>query len=279
MDGKLLKLIRMEADELAISFEKAGLEGKGTPQEVADRREKYFCEFLAKYFPFPYRIVKGNICDSYGRNSNSIDCLVLNPSHPYTIDSTSKLPSVIFSDGVDYAIEIKSDLSNQSEIERALEQIRSVKKLKRKKMGILFENKLTEEQKDYLKTIPCMIVAGKTFADYTKLIESVILYYEKNNVPELEQVDLILINNRMLIYNSRMNSYITINNHLGLAVWEGGNDSLTLFLYEMSLMPHCEPEIGENVLSIYLEGIRPKSFTIFSYNSLDKQGLQKESII
>ena len=192
---------------------------------------------------------------------------MLNPSHPYTIDSTSKLPSVIFSDGVDYAIEIKSDLSNQSEIERALEQIQSVKRLRRKKMGILLDNKISNEQKEHLKTIPCMIVAGKTFADYTKLIECISLYYEEKKIPALEQVDLILINKRMLIYNFRMNSYLPNNNFNGLAVWEGGNDSLALFLYEMSLMPHCEPEIGENVLSIYLEGIRPQSLKVFSKNN------------
>ena len=44
MEGKLVKLIRIEADEIAVSFEKAGIEGKGTPQEVADRREKCFCD-------------------------------------------------------------------------------------------------------------------------------------------------------------------------------------------------------------------------------------------
>ena len=112
-----------------------------------------------------------------------------------------------------------------------------------------------------------MIVAGKTFADYTKLIECISLYYEEKKIPALEQVDLILINKRMLIYNFRMNSYLSNNNLNGLAVWEGGNDSLALFLYEMSLMPHCEPEIGENVLSIYLEGIRPQSLKVFSKNN------------
>ena len=102
--NKLLELLKIESTEITASFQKASLEGEGTPQEVADRREETVKSFFEKYFPFPYRIVKGNIIDTYGARSNSIDCIVLNPSHPYTIDPSNNKASIIFADGVDYAI-------------------------------------------------------------------------------------------------------------------------------------------------------------------------------
>lgn len=56
----------MEAEKLTNEYKLASIEGQGTPQEVGDRREGYSAGFLKKYFSFPYRIVKGNIIDSYG---------------------------------------------------------------------------------------------------------------------------------------------------------------------------------------------------------------------
>ena len=134
--NKLIELLRAETKEIAASFEKASIEGEGTPQEVSDRREGVINRFLEKYFPFPFRIVKGNIIDNYGNRSNSIDCIVLSPSHPYTVDPLNGKASVIFADGVDYAIEVKPDLSQIKELERGLEQIRSVKRLRRVRTGL-----------------------------------------------------------------------------------------------------------------------------------------------
>ena len=82
--NNLIKLLNSESDEINHLFEKAQIEGEGTPQEVSDRRENALTNFLKKFFPFPYRIAKGNIRDSFGKHSMSIDCIVLNPNHPYT---------------------------------------------------------------------------------------------------------------------------------------------------------------------------------------------------
>ncbi|MFM2291775.1 MAG: hypothetical protein RIS29_1588 [Bacteroidota bacterium] len=93
MKDKLLKLLEFESKEIQLSFEKASIEGEGTPQEVADRREIALVKaFVEKYFPFPFRITKGNIIDSNDNRSNSIDCIILNPSHPYTIDPKNEKP-------------------------------------------------------------------------------------------------------------------------------------------------------------------------------------------
>ena len=98
MGNKLCEIMRYEQKELQIGFSKASLEGRSTPQEVADRREELIKAFFKKYFPFPNRVVKGNIIDSYGEESDSIDCIILNPAHPYTIDSKNSKASVIMAD-------------------------------------------------------------------------------------------------------------------------------------------------------------------------------------
>jgi hypothetical protein len=137
-----LNLIAAESKEISHFFKKASIEGKGTPQEVSDRREVAVKRFIEKYFPFPYRVAKGNIIDSYGKRSNSIDCLILNPCHPYTVTNENKY-SIIFADGVDVAIEVKPDLKNINELERGLNQARSVKMLRRQKLGIFLAKSIT----------------------------------------------------------------------------------------------------------------------------------------
>lgn len=257
-NNKLLELLKYESNELANSFEKAEIEGQGTPQEVADRREECFKAFLQKYFPFPYRIVKGNIIDSYGGTSQSIDCIVLNPAHPYTIDFNNTKASVIFADGVDYAIEIKPDLSSKSEIERALKQIQSVKRLRRKSTGIILEKRLTKDQIECAKTVPGIIYANKTYKDLDKLFDVIFEYYDANDVPQIEQFDLLFVNNRVLVYNIRPNSYEAYGEDEYLAFYECNREGLALFLYELNCIPQCRPRIGENIISAYLDGIRPK---------------------
>ena len=159
--SKLVELLQIEAQEITISFAKASVEGEGTPQEVSDRREETIHRFLKKFFPFPFRIVKGNITDSFGNQSNSIDCIVINPSHPHTLDGENGKASIIFADGVDYAIEVKPDLSNNNEIERGLKQVQSVKKLIRVRQGLV----RSSEGKESAKRIPTFIFADKTYAN------------------------------------------------------------------------------------------------------------------
>lgn len=75
--------------------------------------------------------------------------------NPYTIDSKNKKASVIFADGVDYAIEIKGNLTDKDEIERALKQIESVKKLTRVRNGLIWD----KDKNEYTYKIPTIIFA------------------------------------------------------------------------------------------------------------------------
>ena len=131
MHSKLLQLLEYEGPELATAFKKASIQGRGTPQEVAEHREGAFRNFISRYFPFPHRVTKGNIIDLLGKESASIDCIIINPSHPYTIDTYKKF-TVILADGVDVAIEVKPDISVIEELHRGLRQVESVKQLWKK---------------------------------------------------------------------------------------------------------------------------------------------------
>ena len=263
--NKLIELLKIEAREIAASFEKASLEGEGTPQEVADRREEVVKCFLEKYFPFPYRVSKGNIIDSFGNRSNSIDCIVLNPSHPYTVDPVNGKASIIFADGVDYVIEVKPDLSQKKEIERGLVQIQSVKKLERVRTGLA----KTAIEKENAKRIPSFIFADKTYADIRTLISNIVDFYVDNSVPQAEQFDMIIINNRAIIFNYGKKNKFHREGFEGIAVLDAGESALAVFLLCMNTLPKSEPEISKNILSIYLEEMPIGK--LFTYTDLNKK--------
>ena len=242
----LLDLLAMEADEIDFRFRKASLEGKGTPQEVSDRRESVVKKFLAKYFPFPFRIAKGNIRDSYGGRSASIDCIVLNPNHPHTVSEDEQF-SVILADGVDFAIEVKPDLSSKSEIERSLSQVASVKALKR--------NIPTRFNGGAKSEIPCVIFSSKTYEDPNLLLSYISAYYKVNKIKRIDQFDIIVINNRFLILNSRHYSYVRQYDEKipeGFLILNSGKNTLAAMLMFLNDMPLSSLRAAVSVISHYL---------------------------
>ena len=195
MGNKLCEIMRYEQKELQIGFSKASLEGRSTPQEVADRREELIKAFFKKYFPFPNRVVKGNIIDSYGEESDSIDCIILNPAHPYTIDSKNSKASVIMADGVDFAIEVKGELNSKKEIQRALRQVFSVKKLQRVKQNT------SGKGNEYFKKIPTIIYTNGIKKNQNDFVNDILEYYIPNKISRLYQFDMI-VSPDAIIYNS-----------------------------------------------------------------------------
>ena len=198
--SKLMNLLKFDSDNIVQSFRKASVEGGGTPQEVSDRREANISIFLSKYFPFPYRIVKGNIIDSYDNNSNSIDCIILNPCHPYTIDQNNQRASIIFAEGVDVAIEVKSDFDN-GEIIRGLKQIESVKKLIPRRPNSYNPQCVNLESKLYMHSIPTFLFSLSTCTDLYNTVRIIVDYYVEYQVPRLLQFDYIIVHNRCILRN------------------------------------------------------------------------------
>lgn len=270
----LIELLKIEGAEINHFFAKASVEGKGTPQEVSDRREAALTNFLKKYFPFPYRIAKGNIIDSFGKRSASIDCILLNPTHPYTTSDDSKY-SIILADGVDVAIELKPHLNSDIEIERSLKQIQTVKELTRQKGGILKAEFLDDVSEEYYSTsmkIPCVIFGIDTYKEINLLIEKIVSYYEKNKIIRSEQFDIIVINNNCLILNSKKDSYVHLKEFDdGIYIYYFGDLTISAFLMYLNLLPQSEIRMSKSVLNEYLK-VKPEN--IITYELINER-LQK----
>ena len=252
----LVELLKIEGIEITHFFAKASLEGKGTPQEVSDRREVALTNFLKKYFPFPYRIAKGNIIDSCGNRSASIDCILLNPTHPYTTSDDAKY-SIILADGVDVAIELKPDLNSDVEIERSLKQVQTVKELTRQKGGVMKLAILNDVSDEYYTTsmkIPCVIFGTETYKNEELLLEKIVSYYEANKIVRSSQFDIIAINNRCLILNSKKDSYIHLKEFdEGFYILNFGDLTIAAFLMYLNQLPQSEIRISKSVLENYLK--------------------------
>ncbi|AJI74238.1 hypothetical protein BZ13_1208 [Francisella philomiragia subsp. philomiragia ATCC 25015] len=248
----LRKLLNFEATEIDTGFKKASFEGKGTSQEVSDRREPLIKNFISKYFPFPYRIAKGNIVDSFGNRSKSIDCIILNPQHPNTLSNTNGLYSVIFADGVDAAIEIKPKL-DKDEILRALTQIKSVKELTRVKTS-LFNTDDIKNYKDDIYKIYTFIFTNESFSNNETLIEHIKQYYSKNKVERNNQFDFIIINNKGILFNNREGGFFDRGTlPIGLIFFKTNEDTLLHFLFWLNKIPVSSPKLSSDVISYYIK--------------------------
>jgi hypothetical protein len=126
---KLLEHIEKCSKRLTEEYKEASEKGGNTSQEVADFREGWFASILGKYFPKTSRMRKSKIFDSYGNESCSIDTVVLAENHPHLCDFQDDKYSFILADGVDFVIELKSQMT-KSELLRSFEQLDSVKSLK-----------------------------------------------------------------------------------------------------------------------------------------------------
>lgn len=262
--NKLLDILVSDAKQLDIDMERASSEGEGTPQEVADRRETYIHKIIERYYPYPYRIAKGIIRDSYGKKSASIDCLIINPCHPYTI-ANNGLFSVILADGVDAAIEIKPDFSG-SELERGLKQLVTVKKLRRRTEQLSL-NKQNDEDKEYNKTITSVIFSTSTYADKKVLVQKIVEYYETNHVTQIEQFDMLVVNNRLLLVNCKMHGH-RIFPLEGIIMIDSADKTLALFILLLNKYDGAVPRLTQSIINYYLkvEDIQDKYTTFPELN-------------
>lgn len=260
----LLALLDYQSRELEIGFNKARIQGKSTPQEVSDFREYYFNRFIAKYFPFPHRVTKGNIRDSYDNISDSIDCVVLSPIHPYITDTNEKF-NIILADGVDVAIEVKPDISTKSELIRGLTQIQSVKKLRRREGPILFPDYTPKDRVEESRMIPTFIFSMKGKSKINDMFNCINEFNEKNNVSLDEQIDNIVINNVGIITNYKYRKLKLSNGDTlsGLVFEEWKELTLGMFLYKLNTVDHAALSFNSNIIRYYLAGLEP--YNIIQY--------------
>lgn len=197
---KLERVFRRESRRLEIEFEEAKDLAEGTSQEVSELKENAFRSFLSRYYPSTYKLVKGKIYDTFSNSpSKSIDCIVVNPEHPRLIDPYSKYKA-LFADGVDLAIEVKPDLTNKKELNRAILQCQSVKKKRRAKTAVLLSDKPSPRrpkeliQNSYL--IPFFIFGDVGPKKPKTLINNITKIVNDLKIPLEEQPDGIFLMNK-----------------------------------------------------------------------------------
>ena len=262
MSNKLLEILNMEGSELAREFQKASITGRGTSQEIADFREGYFHKLIERYFPFPHRITKGNIIDSFGAESASIDAVLLNPIHPYTVNSHGKF-SVILADGVDFAVEIKPDISVKSELHRGLKQIQSVKRLRRSESALLpriGQGKHPEHLVDYYNQITTFIFSTQCKSDPLSSGKDILEYYSENIVPIDQQFDFIVINDIGIISNYKYPEISSIRkSKTGIFFEKWGKLTMAAFLIKCNIGSTSTIHWSSPIINRYLPGLAPEN--------------------
>lgn len=254
----LYALLREDSIELEAKFRKASIEGKGTPQEVADFRENAFQEFISRFFAFPHRITKGKIRDTFGNISDSVDCVVCNPNHPYTVDSRGKF-TLLFAEGIDAAIEIKPDIKSNEELVRGLNQGLSVKSLKRRKAPTLMRGGW---QFDRAHHVPYVIFAMRCKSNPLDTLNEIAQFYKEKNTPPLEQADFIAVNGVGIFMNFVDESIFcwggqdASQEKTGWFFESWQNNTLAGLIWRLQQVAHASIKMQEDFLPHYLE---PKS--------------------
>jgi len=272
---------------LSEDFRAATEKHSGTPESVANSREKALREVIKRFFPNPFKVAKGGIYDSYGNRSVSIDCVICAPNHPYLIDETGEI-EIILVDGVYAALELKPNLTDlpdnfgenrksPPEIIRALNQAQSVKGLERERAAFMQGNPSSEKQ-DYGKRCPTYIISDNSAA-ISQLGKYIADYYIYKKIPPSLQLDVVFVLNNGLIFNNKapdftMTKPISNNWFPHLVCYDSTEDFITHFY--LRLVSEIGPELSMSkaVLKRYLDQLvvrdgRPKASVGFNTVKID----------
>lgn len=251
---ELFQFLRHESSNLRTAFAQASISGEGTPQEVADFREGAFHRFIERFFPFPHRVTKGVIRDTSGTTSASVDCVVCNPNHPYTVDTKNKF-QLLFAEGVDVAIEVKPDLAKTSELVTALTQGLTVKALRRHTTPTLSRVPWIEERS---RRVPFVVFGMRCKADPLDTGREIAQYYRDHETAPLDQADFVVVNDVGIFSNWLDPAHFRwqgVGPQTDKTGWffEGwGPDSLAGMLWHMHDLAFASIKQIEDVLPPYL---------------------------
>ena len=249
----LYDLLREDALQLSSEFRKASIQGKGTSQEVAEFRENAVQAFLARYFPFPHRIAKGKVRDSFGNIAASIDCVICAPNHPYTVSIRDKF-SLLLAEGVDSVVEVKPNIADRAELHRALEQGITVKKLRRSTTSLLHDG---HPMSEWAKRVPFGVFAMQCKASPIETGFEILEFYQDRGIEPIDQADFIVVNDVCVFSNfvdRSLNCWNTAGypNQTGWFYEGWGKDSLAGFLLRLHRVAHAGLKLQDDVLPRYL---------------------------
>jgi len=249
----LYNLLREDALQLSSEFRKASIQGRGTSQEVAEFRENAVQAFLARYFPFPHRIAKGKVRDSFGNIAASIDCIICAPNHPYTVSTRDKF-SLLLAEGVDSVVEVKPNIADKAELHRALEQGLTVKKLRRTTTSLLHEH---HPMSEWAQRVPFGVFSMQCKASPIETGFEILEFYSDRGVDPIDQADFIVVNDVCVFSNfveRSLNPWDVAGypNQVGWFYEGWGSDSLVGFLLRLHRVAHAGMKLQEDVLPRYL---------------------------
>jgi hypothetical protein len=249
----IYSLLREDSIQLESQFRKSSIEGKGASQEIADFRENAVKEFLSRFFPFPHRLTKGKVRDSFGAVSNSVDCVICAANHPYTVDSQGKF-TLLFAEGVDAAIEVKPNIGDSGELERGLVQGLSVKALRRAITPGVREFHWGAER---AKRVPYVIFAMRCKTDPLETATEILDFYASRSTAPVDQADFVVVNGVGLFTNiihEGLNTWDMSGfpNKTGWFFEQWGEDALAGFLWRLHGLAHASMKLQDDVLPRYL---------------------------
>ncbi|SFZ78149.1 DUF6602 domain-containing protein [Chitinimonas taiwanensis] len=249
----LYELLREDALQLSSDFRKASIQGKGTSQEVAEFRENAVQAFLARYFPFPHRIAKGKVRDSFGNIAASIDCVICAPNHPYTVSSRDKF-TLLLAEGVDSVVEVKPNIADKAELHRALEQGLTVKKLRRSTTALIRNE---HPMSEWAKRVPFGVFAMQCKASPIETGFEILEFYEDHGIEPIDQADFVVVNDVCVFSNfvdKSLNCWDATGypNQTGWFYEGWRKDSLAGFLLRLHQVAHAGMKLQEDILPRYL---------------------------
>ncbi|KLN57608.1 hypothetical protein VPARA_11210 [Variovorax paradoxus] len=250
----LYSLLREDALQLSSEFRKASIQGRGTSQEIADFREHAVQAFLSRYFPFPHRIAKGKVRDSFGSIAASIDCVVCAPNHPYTVSARDKF-NLLLAEGVDSVVEVKPNIADRAELHRALEQGLTVKKLRRATTSLIRD---FHPMSEWAKRVPFGVFAMQCKASPIETGFEILEFYSDRGIDPVDQADFIVVNDVCVFSNfvdRSLNPWNLDSSYPNRVGWfyEGwGEDSLVGFLWRLHRVAHAGIKMQADVLPRYL---------------------------
>jgi len=110
----------LSQSELSAEHKAGGIHGHS--------REAILRKFLRDHLPCSMKTVSGEIQDSYGNNTNELDCIIMN-ANSFQLPIVDDGPSIVIAESVVAVIELKSKLTS-SELREAAHQLAKLDSLK-----------------------------------------------------------------------------------------------------------------------------------------------------
>lgn len=176
-----LELIRMELNNSSDKGENA---------------EEILSDFIKNYLPPIYRIGRGEIIDSYGKQSSQIDIIITNQYHPFISDYNR--PSIFFVEGVSCCGEVKMYL-NDTHLNAALNNCKSLKNIIPKHLKSTQISSSPSDIKRFIDRKPYFIFTYNSSLSIETVKERIDIF--NRNIKIEEQVDAIFLLDKGTIIN------------------------------------------------------------------------------